>query len=98
METKMNAQHIGTSLDDFLAEEDLLEDATVIAVKRTIAWQIKKEMELQNITKTNLAKRMKTSRNAINRLLDDSNTYLTLTILVKAAVALNKTIRVELVN
>lgn len=94
----MNAQHIGTSLDDFLAEEDLLEDATVIAVKRTIAWQIKKEMELQNITKTNLAKRMKTSRNAINRLLDDSNTYLTLTILVKAAVALNKTIRVELVN
>lgn len=94
----MNAQHIGTSLDDFLAEEDLLEDATVIAVKRTIVWQIKKEMELQNITKTNLAKRMKTSRNAINRLLDDSNTYLTLTILVKAAVALNKTIRVELVN
>jgi predicted XRE-type DNA-binding protein len=94
----MNAQHIGTSLDDFLAEEDLLEDATVIAVKRTIVWQIKKEMELQNITKTNLAKRMKISRNAVNRLLDDSNTHLTLTMLVKAAVALNKTIRVELTN
>lgn len=98
METEMNAQHIGASLDDFLTEEDLLEDATVIAVKRTIAWQIKKEMELQNITKTILAKRMKTSRNAVNRLLDDSNTHLTLTILVKAAVALNKTIRVELTN
>ncbi len=94
----MNTQHIGASLDDFLTEEDLLEDATVIAVKRTIAWQIKKEMELQNITKTNLAKRMKTSRNAVNRLLDDSNTHLTLTMLVKAAVALNKTIRVELTN
>jgi predicted XRE-type DNA-binding protein len=98
METAMNAQHIGASLDDFLTEEDLLEDATVIAVKRTIVWQIKKEMELQNITKTNLAKRMKTSRNAFNRLLDDSNTHLTLTMLVKAAVALNKTIRVELTN
>lgn len=94
----MNAQHIGDSLDDFLTEEDLLEDATVIAVKRTIVWQIKKEMELQNITKTNLAKRMKTSRNAVNRLLDDSNAHLTLTMLVKAAVALNKTIRVELTN
>jgi predicted XRE-type DNA-binding protein len=98
METAMNAQHIGDSLDDFLTEEDLLEDATVIAVKRTIVWQIKKEMELQNITKTNLAKRMKTSRNAVNRLLDDSNAHLTLTMLVKAAVALNKTIRVELTN
>jgi len=94
----MNAQHIGDSLDDFLTEEDLLEDATVIAVKRTIVWQIKKEMELQNITKTNLAKRMKTSRNAVNRLLDDSNAHLTLTMLVKVAVALNKTIRVELTN
>jgi predicted XRE-type DNA-binding protein len=98
MDTKINTQHIGTSLDDFLAEEGLLEDATVISVKRTIVWQIKKEMELQNITKTNLAKRMKTSRNAVNRLLDDSNTHLTLTMLVKAAVALNKTIRVELTN
>lgn len=94
----MNAQHIGASLDDFLTEEDLLEDATVIAVKRTIVWQIKKEMELQNITKTNLAKRMKISRNAVNRLLDESSAHLTLTMLVKAAVVLNKTIRVELTN
>jgi predicted XRE-type DNA-binding protein len=94
----MNAQHIGTSLDSFLAENDLLEDATVIAVKRTIVWQIKKEMELQSITKTNLAKRMKASRNAVDRLLDDSNSHLTLTMLVKAAIALKKTIRVELVN
>ncbi len=94
----MNAQHIGSSLDDFLTEENLLENATVIALKRTIAWQIKKEMGLQNITKTNLAKKMKTSCNAVNRLLDDSNTHLTLTMLVKAAVALNKTIRVELTN
>jgi predicted DNA-binding protein (UPF0251 family) len=94
----MNAQHIGTSLDDFLTEEDLLQDATVIAVKRSIAWQIKKEMELQSITKTNLAKRMKISRNTVNRLLDDTNTHLTLTMLVKAAIALNKTIRLELTN
>lgn len=94
----MNLQHIGTSLDDFLTEEDLLEDATVIAVKRMIAWQIKKEMELQSITKTNLAKRMKASRTTVDRLLDESNTHLTLITLVKAAVALNKTIRVDLTN
>jgi predicted XRE-type DNA-binding protein len=98
METEMNAEHIGTSLDSFLAEEDLLEGATVIAVKRTIVWQIKKEMELQSITKTNMAKRMKTSRTAVDRLLDESNTHLTLAMLVKAAIALNKIIRVELTN
>lgn len=94
----MNTQHMGTSFDDFMAEEDLLEDATVIALKRVIAWQIKKEMELQKITKTNMAKRMNTSHAAVDRLLDETNTHLTLTMLVRAAIVLNKTIRVELVN
>jgi hypothetical protein len=41
---------------------------------------------------------MQASRNAVDRLLDDSNAHLTLTMLVKAAVALKKTIRVELTN
>lgn len=94
----MNTQHMGTSFDDFLAEENLLEGATVTAVKRVIAWQIKKEMELQKITKTNMAKRMNASRATVDRLLDATDTRLTLTMLVRAAIALNKTVRVELVN
>jgi predicted XRE-type DNA-binding protein len=97
MKTAMNT-HMGASFDDFLERENLLEGATVLALKRVIAWQIKKEMELQKITKTNMAKRMNISRATVDRLLDATNSHLTLTMLVKAAIALNKTIRVELVN
>jgi antitoxin HicB len=93
---KMNAQHIGSSFDDFLAEEALLEEATAVAVKRVIAWQIEQEMAAQNLTKTSMAKKMHTSRAALNRLLDEADTSLTLTTLASAAAVLGKTIKVEL--
>lgn len=92
----MNAQHIGSSFDDFLAEEALLEEATAVAVKRVIAWQIEQEMAAQNLTKTSMAKKMHTSRAALNRLLDEADTSLTLTTLASAAAVLGKTIKVEL--
>lgn len=92
----MNAQHIGSSFDDFLAEEAILEEATAVAVKRVIAWQIEQEMAAQKLTKSSMAKKMHTSRAALNRLLDESDTSLTLTTLASAAAVLGKTIKVEL--
>lgn len=92
----MNRQHIGSSFDDFLAEESRLEETTAIAMKRVIAWQIEQEMKAQKLTKTELAARMHTSRPALNRLLDETDTSLTLTTLASAAAALGKQIRVEL--
>lgn len=92
----MNAQHIGSNFDEFLAEEALLEEATAVAVKRVIAWQIEQEMAAQKITKTSMAKKMHTSRAALNRLLDKTDTSLTLTTLASAAAVLGKTIKVEL--
>ncbi len=92
----MKSKHIGSSFDDFLAEEALLEEATAVAVKRVIAWQIEQEMAAQNITKTSMAKKMHTSRAALNRLLDASDTSLTLTTLASAAAVLGKKIKVEL--
>ncbi|MDR2017035.1 MAG: helix-turn-helix domain-containing protein, partial [Burkholderiales bacterium] len=64
---------------------------------RVLAWQIEREMEVQKLTKTALAKRMHTSRSALNRLLDESDTSLTLTTLASAATALGKTVKIELV-
>ena len=55
-EAKMKKQKIGSDFDDFLAEEGMLEEATAIAVKRVIAWQIEQEMSAQNMTKTAMAK------------------------------------------
>lgn len=88
--------HIGSSLDDLLQEDGLLEHATAVAVKRVIAWQIEEEMKAQALTKTALAARMHTSRAALNRLLDETDTSLTLTTLASAAAALGKKLRIEL--
>ncbi|WP_082163375.1 XRE family transcriptional regulator [Caballeronia mineralivorans] len=90
--------HIGCNFDDFLAEEAILEEATATAIKRVIAWQIEREMTAQHITKTAMAKRMKTSRAALNRLLDETDTSLTLTTLASAAAALGKRLNFELTN
>ena len=71
----MGKKHIGSNFDEFLKEEALLEDATAVALKRVIAWQIAEEMKVQQITKTELAKRMHTSRAALNRLLDEATAH-----------------------
>ena len=93
----MKAKHIGSRFDDFLAEEATLQEVTATAVKRVLAWQIADEMKDQKITKTALANKMHTSRAALNRLLDESDTSLTLTTLAGAAAALGKKIKIELV-
>lgn len=92
----MAKQNIGSNFDDFLLEESILEEATAVAIKRVIAWQISEEMKAQSLTKTKLASRMHTSRAALNRLLDEDDTSLTLTTLASAAAALGKTIKLEL--
>jgi antitoxin HicB len=94
----MNHAHVGSDFDAFLVEEGLLEHATAVAVKRVIAWQIEQEMRSQKLTKTALARKMHTSRAALNRLLDETDTSLTLTTLASAAVALGRQVKVELVE
>ena len=94
----MSKKNIGSSFDDFLQEESILESSTAIALKRVIAWQIAKEMKAQNLTKTELAKRMHTSRAALNRLLDEHDASLTLTTLVSAAAALGKKVNLQLAS
>ena len=88
--------HIGRNFDEFLDEEALLEGATAVAIKRVVAWQIEREMKAQKLTKTALAAKMNTSRAALNRLLDGTDTSLTLTTLSSAASALGKNLKIEL--
>ena len=92
----MKTNNIGSSFDDFLAEEAILDEATAVAVKRVIAWQIDNEMKAQNLSKTAMAKKMHTSSAALNRLLDAADTSLTLTTLSSAASVLGKKFRIEL--
>ena len=92
----MKKQNIGSDFDGFLAEEGMLEEVTAVAVKRVIAWQIEQEMSAQKLTKTAMAKKMRTSRASLNRLLDENDTSLTLTTLAGAAAALGRRIKLEL--
>jgi len=89
-------KHLGTNFDSFLEEDGTLEEVTATAAKRVIAWQITQAMKAQNISKTEMASRMRTSRMAISRLLDATDTSVTLTTLARASVALDATLRVEL--
>ena len=64
----------GFSFDDFLQKEDLQVECTAIAIKRVLARQLEDEMKRQNLTKTEMAKQMQTSRAQLDRLLDPEKT------------------------
>lgn len=93
----MNENHLGSNLDDFLAEEGLLAEAEAVAWKRVIAFQIAQLMQEQNMSKTEIARRMQTSRASVDRLLDPENESATLITLEKAALALGKRLQVAIV-
>jgi len=94
--TKRN-RHIGSSLEDFLKEEGILEETRAIALKDAVAWQIQQAMQKEKITKVEMARRMKTSRAALDRLLAPGNASVTLQTLTRAARAIGRDLRIELV-
>ncbi|GMA14386.1 helix-turn-helix domain-containing protein [Deinococcus metallilatus] len=97
MNDKTLKKHVGSSFDNFLAEEGLLTDVEAVALKRVIAFQLEQEMKRNGLTKTELASRMETSRSAVDRLLDPENHAVTLRTLERAAGVLGKRLRLELV-
>lgn len=89
--------HIGSSLEDFLKEEGILEEARAVAVKEAVAFQVKRAMEQERISKVEMARRMKTSRAALDRFLAPGNASVTLQTLARAARAIGHDLRIELV-
>ena len=94
---KRKKGRIGSSFDDFLKEQGLYEEVTAAAIKRVIARQLDALMEEKKLTKTELARRMKTSRAQLDRLLDPENDSVTLATLTRAAHAVGRNLRMELV-
>jgi antitoxin HicB len=88
---------IGSSFDEFLKEQGIYEEVTARAIKRVIARQLDALMHDQGLTKSSLAKRMKTSRAQLDRLLDPNNESVTLDTLTRAAQAVGRQLRMELV-
>lgn len=88
-------KHLGSDFDDFLKEEKIFGNAESVAVKRVLAHQIEEEMKKLHINKQAMARKMETSRSALDRLLDPVNTSVTLGTMVKAAAVMDKRIEIR---
>jgi antitoxin HicB len=92
----MSKKHMGSSLDDFLREEGIFEEAQAQAVKEVVAWQLAEAMKKQKISKNKLATMLKTSRTQVDRILDPKND-ITLGSLQRAAAMVGRRVTIELV-
>ena len=89
--------HRGSDFRDFLAEQGVLGEVEARALKQALSLQLDHLLKEQELTKTQMATRMKTSRAAVDRLLDASNSSVTLNTLGKSARALGRKVSIELV-
>ena len=92
----MSKKHMGSSIDDFLKEEGIFEEAQTQAVKEVVAWQLAQAMKKKKISKSRMAELLKTSRSQVDRLLDPRNDV-TLSSLQRAAAMVGRRVIVELV-
>jgi DNA-binding Xre family transcriptional regulator len=93
----MNESHIGSSFDSWLREEGIYEETSATALKRVLARQVAAAMVERQYSKAEMARRMHTSRAALDRLLDPEYDAVTLSTLRKAALAVGRQIRLELI-
>ena len=93
----MKKKNIGSTFDSFLREDGIYEEVASAAIKRVLARQLEAAMKEKNVTRSEMARQMHTSRAALNRLLDPENASVTLNTLFKAATVVGREIRLELV-
>lgn len=90
-----NYSPLGSSFDEFLAEENLTENVDDQAIKQVIAWQLEQARLESGLSKSELARAMATSRPQLDRVLDPENVAVSLDVLARAAAALGKRLRIS---
>lgn len=93
---KVKNNYNGSDFDSFLAEETLLDKTEAVAIKRVMTYELEQLMKDKHVTKSTLATQLKTSRSALDRLLDPENTSVTLRSLVRTATVLGKKLTISL--
>ena len=93
----MRNKHQGSDFDAFLKDEALLAEAAAVAAKRVLSYQFELAMKKKRLSKVSMAKRMRTSRSALDRLLDPKNASVTLQTMERAATVLGKKLKISLV-
>jgi antitoxin HicB len=92
----MSKKHMGSSIDTFLKEEGIFEEAQAQAIKEVVAWQLGQAMKKKKISKARMAAMLRTSRTQVDRLLDPKND-ITLSSLQRAAAVVGRRVTIELV-
>jgi antitoxin HicB len=87
---------MGSSIDEFLQEEGILDKAQTQAIKAVVAWQLAEAMKKQKISKARMATLLKTSRTQVDRILDPTND-ITLSSLQRAAAIVGRRVTIQLV-
>ena len=95
--TKKKNSQVGPLFEDWLKEEGIHEEVTTAAIKRVIAFQLEEAMKAQKLNRSQMAKRMETSRPQLDRVLDPNNGGVTLDTLTRAAKAVGRKVSLELV-
>jgi antitoxin HicB len=90
-------RNVGSSFDSWLREEGIYEKVSAAAIKRVVARQVEDAMREKGLSKVEMARRMRTSRSALDRLLDPSNGAITLSTLQRAAAVVGRQVRLELI-
>ena len=96
MTKRKSNPRVGSDFEEYLQEEGRLQEATAVAIKRVLAWEIQRAMESAGVSQAEMARRMKTSRAVVRRLLDDSDPSVTLATISRAAIALGKQVKLKL--
>jgi DNA-binding Xre family transcriptional regulator len=91
----MTNPHAGSDFDDFLREEGIFEEVQAAAIKKVVAAMVERAMSESAISKTEMANRMATSRAQLDRLLDPSNSSITLATIARAATAVGKRVSIS---
>jgi len=92
----MSKKHMGSSIDDFMKEEGIFEEAQATAIKEVVAWQLARAMKKKKISKNRMAALLKTSRTQVDRLLN-ARDDITLSSLQRAAAVVGRRVSIELV-
>lgn len=96
MTKRKSHPRVGSDFENFLRQEGRLEEAAAVSIKRVLAWQIQRAMDSAGISQAEMARRMKTSRAVVRRLLDEKDPSITLATISRAAVALGKQVELRL--
>lgn len=91
----MSRKNMGSSIDDFLKEEGIFEEAQAQAIKEVVAFQLAQAMKTKKISKSRMATLLKTSRTQVDRILDPKND-ITLSSLQRAAAIVGRRVSIEL--